>query len=205
MKLINSSIRESLFLITPRYLLGLILIITSFISAFLIGSASDRTITVWASSTDLAPGKIIEEKDITPVKVRLLSNAEQYLDAKVEIVGTSVVRRIGAAELIPSFALSARADTSLQRVPIQVERLMAPSGLSAGDIVDIFGVPNQMASQSGVVSELILESVGIEEIDNSGRELGGAIGITLLVPDSLVPDLISTMSEFNFLLVERIS
>ncbi len=192
-------------LFTPRYLLGLILIITSFISAFLISSASDRTITVWASSTDLAPGKIIEEKDITPVKVRLLSNAEQYLDASVEIVGTSVVRRIGAAELIPSFALSPQVDTSLQRVPIQVERLMSPVGLGAGDLVDIYGIPNQMASQSGVVSELILESVGIEEIDDSARELGGAIGITLLVPDSLVSDLISTMSEFNFLLVERIS
>ncbi len=190
---------------TPRYLLGLILIITSFISAFLISSASDRTITVWASSTDLAPGKIIEEKDITPVKVRLLSNAEQYLDASVEIVGTSVVRKIGAAELIPSFALSPQVDTSLQRVPIQVERLMSPVGLGAGDLVDIYGIPNQMASQSGVVSELILESVGIEEIDDSARELGGAIGITLLVPDSLVSDLISTMSEFNFLLVERIS
>ncbi|MEY3108641.1 MAG: hypothetical protein RL730_992 [Actinomycetota bacterium] len=192
-------------LFTPRYLLGLILIITSFISAFLISSASDRTITVWASSTDLAPGKIIEEKDITPVKVRLLSNAEQYLDASVEIVGTSVVRKIGAAELIPSFALSPQVDTSLQRVPIQVERLMSPVGLGAGDLVDIYGIPNQMASQSGVVSELILESVGIEEIDDSARELGGALGITLLVPDSLVSDLISTMSEFNFLLVERIS
>lgn len=192
-------------LFTPRYLLGLILIITSFISAFLISSASDRTITVWASSTDLAPGKIIEEKDITPVKVRLLSNAEQYLDASFEIVGTSVVRKIGAAELIPSFALSPQVDTSLQRVPIQVERLMSPVGLGAGDLVDIYGIPNQMASQSGVVSELILESVGIEEIDDSARELGGAIGITLLVPDSLVSDLISTMSEFNFLLVERIS
>lgn len=192
-------------LFTPRYLLGLILIITSFISAFLISSASDRTITVWASSTDLAPGKIIEEKDITPVKVRLLSNAEQYLDASVEIVGTSVVRKIGAAELIPSFALSPQVDTSLQRVPIQVERLMSPVGLGAGDLVDIYGIPNQMASQSGVVSELILESVGIEEIDDSARELGGAIGITLLVPESLVSDLISTMSEFNFLLVERIS
>lgn len=192
-------------LFTPRYLLGLILIITSFISAFLISSASDRTITVWASSTDLAPGKIIEEKDITPVKVRLLSNAEQYLDASVEIVGTSVVRKIGAAELIPSFALSPQVDTSLQPVPIQVERLMSPVGLGAGDLVDIYGIPNQMASQSGVVSELILESVGIEEIDDSARELGGAIGITLLVPDSLVSDLISTMSEFNFLLVKRIS
>ena len=192
-------------LFTPRYLLGLILIITSFISAFLISSASDRTITVWASSTDLAPGKIIEEKDITPVKVRLLSNAEQYLDASVEIVGTSVVRKIGAAELIPSFALSPQVDTSLQRVPIQVERLMSPVGLGAGDLVDIYGIPNQLASQSGVVSELILESVGIEEIDDSARELGGALGITLLVPDSLVSDLISTMNVFNFLLVERIS
>jgi hypothetical protein len=159
-KPINTTIRESLLLFTPRYLLGLILIITSFISAFLISSASDRTITVWASSTDLAPGKIIEEKDITPVKVRLLSNAEQYLDASVEIVGTSVVRKIGAAELIPSFALSPQVDTSLQRVPIQVERLMSPVGLGAGDLVDIYGIPNQMASQSGVVSELILESVG---------------------------------------------
>lgn len=205
MKPIKTTIRESLLLFTPRYLLGLILIITSFISAFLISSASDRTITVWASSTDLAPGKIIEEKDITPVKVRLLSNAEQYLDASVEIVGTSVVRKIGAAELIPSFALSPQVDTSLQRVPIQVERLMSPVGLGAGDLVDIYGIPNQMASQSGVVSELILESVGIEEIDDSARELGGALGITLLVPDSLVSDLISTMSEFNFLLVERIS
>lgn len=192
-------------LFTPRYLLGLILIITSFISAFLISSASDRTITVWASSTDLAPGKIIEEKDITPVKVRLLSNAEQYLDASVEIVGTSVVRKIGAAELIPSFALSPQVDTYLQRVPIQVERLMSPVGLGAGNLVDIYGIPNQMASQSGAVSELILESVGIEEIDDSARELGGALGITLLVPDSLVSDLISKMSEFNFLLVERIS
>ncbi len=204
-KSINSSIKETLFLLTPRYLLGLILIITSFLSAFLISSASDRTITVWASSTDLAPGKIIEEKDITPVKVRLLNNAEQYLDAKVEIVGTSVVRRIGAAELIPSFALSTQADTSLQRVPIQVERLMSPLGLSAGDIVDIYGVPNQLSSQTGVVSELILESVGVENIDNTGGEIGGAIGITLLVPDTLVPDLIATMSSFNFLLVERIS
>lgn len=204
-KSINSSIKETLFLLTPRYLLGLILIVTSFLSALLISSASDRTITVWASSTDLAPGKIIEEKDITPVKVRLLNNAEQYLDAKVEIVGTSVVRRIGAAELIPSFALSTQADTSLQRVPIQVERLMSPLGLSAGDIVDIYGVPNQLSSQSGVVSELILESVGVENIDNSGGEIGGAIGITLLVPDTLVPDLIATMSSFNFLLVERIS
>jgi hypothetical protein len=204
-KSINSSIKETLFLLTPRYLLGLILIVTSFLSALLISSASNRTITVWASSTDLAPGKIIEEKDITPVKVRLLNNAEQYLDAKVEIVGTSVVRRIGAAELIPSFALSTQADTSLQRVPIQVERLMSPLGLSAGDIVDIYGVPNQLSSQSGVVSELILESVGVENIDNSGGEIGGAIGITLLVPDTLVPDLIATMSSFNFLLVERIS
>ncbi len=203
MKGFNKTIRELLFVLTPRYLLGMALIAASFISAFLISSASDRTITVWASTTDLAPGKIIEPIDITPMRVRLLDNVDQYLKTTVPIIGSAVTRSIGVSELIPSFAISAIVDRSLQRVPIQIGPNMAPIGISGGDIVDLYGIPNQLSNQAGLPSELILESVAIEKVDLSSKEIGGAIGITLLVPETLVPDLVSTMGNFNFLLVER--
>jgi hypothetical protein len=80
---------------------------------------------------------------------------------------------------------------------------MAPIGASGGDIVDLYGIPNQLSNQAGLPSELILESVAIEKMDISSKEIGGAIGITLLVPENLVPDLISAMGNFNFLIVER--
>lgn len=203
MKSISKSFREFLFLLTPRYLLGLTLILASFIAAFLISSSADRTITVWASTADFPPGKIIEASDITPARVQLIDNAEQYLDTKLEIIGTAVTRSIGAAELIPSFAISKNIDTSLQKVPIQVARDLAPVGVQGGDIVDLYGIPNQSALQSGLVSELILESVAIYKIDETGRDLGGALGVTLLVPESLVADLISTIGNFNFIIVQR--
>ena len=74
MKSLEKSWRDISFFLTPRYLLGLVLIIASFISAFMISSASDRTVTVWASTGDLAPGEIITEEDITPMRVRLIEN-----------------------------------------------------------------------------------------------------------------------------------
>jgi hypothetical protein len=203
MKGLNKTVRELLFVLTPRYLLGLTLIAASFISAFLISSASDRTITVWASTSDLAPGKIIEPTDIAPMRVRLLDNADKYLMSTIPIIGSAITRSIGVSELIPAFAISPTVDRSLQRVPIQIGPNMAPIGASGGDIVDLYGIPNQLSNQAGLPSELILESVAIEKMDISSKEIGGAIGITLLVPENLVPDLISAMGNFNFLIVER--
>ena len=195
----------SLYL-TPRYLLGLILIISSFTSAYLISKASDKTVMVWAAAVDLAPGEVLRDSDLTKVRVRLLDNAEQYLDADNAITGAAVLRSIGAAELIPSFAIASDINPSLQVVPISIPREWAPLELTGGAIVDIYGIPNRNLQLTGEIRErsrLLLSEVAIDSVDSSSRDLGGRIGISLLVPDSEVETLISAINTSEFLLVRR--
>jgi hypothetical protein len=52
-------------------------------------------------------------------------------------------------------------------------------------------------------SRLILSAVAIDSIDAASRDLGGRIGISLLVPDIEVPDLIEAINSAEFLLVRR--
>ncbi|MFM8502215.1 MAG: SAF domain-containing protein, partial [Actinomycetota bacterium] len=129
--------------LNPRYLLGLILILASFSSAYLISKSSDRMITVWGANVDLAPGEMIEADDLKVIRVRLPDNAAQYLDSKTDLIGTTVLRAIGSSELIPSFALTSEIDLSLARVPISIAREWAPIELRNGSLVDIYGIPNR--------------------------------------------------------------
>ena len=143
---------------------------------------------------DLAPGEVIESSDITRVRVRLPENAAQYLDGSARIEGASVLRSIGAAELIPSFAISSEIDETLVQVPISVPRELSPMEISGGAVVDIYGLPNRSNQMSGIT---------IDSVDDSTRELGGRVGVTLLVPNDLVLRLVTAMNDYELLLVRR--
>lgn len=161
---------------------------------------------VWAATVDLAPGEVLTETDLTKVRVRLLDNPEQYLSSNNSITGAAVLRSIGAAELIPSFAISSEASPNLQIVPISIPREWAPLELRSGAIVDVYGIPKrsmEIMGDSRNQSRLILSAVAIDSIDAASRDLGGRIGISLLVPDIEVPDLIEAINSAEFLLVRR--
>ena len=195
----------SLYL-TPRYILGLILILTSFSSAYLISKTSEKTVMVWAATIDLAPGEVLTNSDLTKVRVRLLDNPEQYLSADTQITGAAVLRPIGAAELIPSFAVSNEIDLNLQVVPISIQREWAPIELNNGTIVDVYGIPNRnldLMTQAKTRSRLLLSAVAIDSVDASSRDLGGRIGVSILVPETEVENLVSAISSNEFLLVRR--
>ena len=190
--------------VSPRYIFGLILIISSFASAFVISRAADRTYLVWSASVDLAPGEVLTQEDLLAVRVRLPDNAEQYLDATRDITGASVLRSIGAAELIPSFALSSKVIQKLKVVPVSIPREWAPVELQSGSIVDVYAIPNQTSaqfSQERIRTRLLLAEISIDNVDLSSRDLGGRIGISLLVPEAEVAKLVSVMSDHQFLLV----
>jgi len=192
--------------LNPRYLLGLILILASFSSAYLISKSSDRMITVWGANVDLAPGEMIEADDLKVIRVRLPDNAAQYLDSKTDLIGTTVLRAIGSSELIPSFALTSEIDLSLARVPISIARELAPIELRNGSLVDIYGIPNranQFSQDSNPSSRLLLSNIAIDSVDASSRELGGRIGMTVLVPQARVEAIVSAISKYEFLLVSK--
>lgn len=197
----NFSIRSYL-----KTILGGCLIAASFISALVISNSSSRMITVWSAAVDLGKGEVITAEDVVISKVLLPSNAANYIDGQVSIIGSSVVRAIGAEELIPAYAVSEQIDEQLQQVPIAIAFSQVPKDIGSGQRVDIYGITkSELRSQnleSGrYKSRLIASDLVIDQVDNQANTLGGDLVITLLVPRTIIPNLIEDLGNYNFILV----
>jgi len=197
----NFSIRSYL-----KTILGGCLIAASFISALVISNSSSRMITVWSAAVDLGKGEVITAEDVVISKVLLPSNAANYIDGQVSIIGSSVVRAIGAEELIPAYAVSEQIDEQLQQVSIAISTSQVPKDIGSGQRVDIYGITkSELRSQnleSGrYKSRLIASDLVIDQVDNQANTLGGDLVITLLVPRPIIPNLIEDMGNYDFILV----
>jgi hypothetical protein len=197
----NFSIRSYL-----KTILGGCLIAASFISALVISNSSSRMITVWSAAVDLGEGEVITAEDVVISKVLLPSNAANYIDGQVSIIGSSVVRAIGAEELIPAYAVSEQIDEQLQQVPIAIAFSQVPKDIGSGQRVDIYGITkSELRSQnleSGrYKSRLIASDLVIDQVDYQANTLGGDLVITLLVPRTIIPNLIEDMGNYDFILV----
>ena len=197
----NFSIRSYL-----KTILGGCLIAASFISALVISNSSSRMITVWSAAVDLGKGEIITAEDVVISKVLLPSNAANYIDGQVSIIGSSVVRAIGIDELIPAYALSSQVDEQLQQVPIAIAFSQVPKDIGSGQRVDIYGITkSELRSQSlesvRYKSRLIASDLVIDQVDNQANTLGGDLVLTLLVPRPIIPNLIEDMGNYDFILV----
>ncbi|MEY3685951.1 MAG: hypothetical protein RJB00_901 [Actinomycetota bacterium] len=197
----NFSIRSYL-----KTILGGCLIAASFISALVISNSSSRMITVWSAAVDLGKGEVITAEDVVISKVLLPSNAANYIDGQVSIIGSSVVRAIGAEELIPAYAVSEQIDEQLQQVPIAIAFSQVPKDIGSGQRVDIYGITkSELRSQNlesdRYKSRLIASDLVIDQVDNQANTLGGDLVITLLVPRTIIPNLIEDMGNYNFILV----
>ena len=197
----NFSIRSYL-----KTILGGCLIAASFISALVISNSSSRMVTVWSAAVDLGKGEVITAEDVVISKVLLPSNAANYIDGQVSIIGSSVVRAIGAEELIPAYAVSEQIDEQLQQVPIAIAFSQVPKDIGSGQRVDIYGITkSELRSQnleSGrYKSRLIASDLVIDQVDNQANTLGGDLVITLLVPRTIIPNLIEDMGNYDFILV----
>ena len=197
----NFSIRSYL-----KTILGGCLIAASFISALVISNSSSRMITVWSAAVDLDKGEVITAEDVVISKVLLPGNAGNYIDGQVYIIGSSVVRAIGIDELIPAYALSSQVDEQLQQVPIAIAFSQVPKDIGSGQRVDIYGITkSELRTQSlesgRYKSRLIASDLVIDQVDNQANTLGGDLVITLLVPRTIIPNLIEDMGNYDFILV----
>ena len=197
----NFSIRSYL-----KTILGGCLIAVSFISALVISNSSSRMITVWSAAVDLDKGEVITAEDVVISKVLLPGNAGNYIDGQVSIIGSSVVRAIGIDELIPAYALSSQVDEQLQQVPIAIAFSQVPKDIGSGQRVDIYGITkSELRTQSlesgRYKSRLIASDLVIDQVDNQANTLGGDLVITLLVPRTIIPNLIEDMGNYEFVLV----
>lgn len=126
-----------------RLLLGVLLVLVSVVVGARVLSTADRSVLVWAATTDLTAGSQLTRSDLEPVRVRLFETGSRYLRADREPpVGYVVSRGIGSGELLPQDALSRPgSDVDFRLVTVPVETGHYPPSLHDDQRVDLWVTP----------------------------------------------------------------
>lgn len=187
------------FLKNSRLAMGLALLIIALSAASLISKEANRTVLVWASVGDLAPGQVITPTDITPASVLLAQTAKNYLSSSAQIVGTTVISKISAGDLIPVAAISTEVDSSDKRlVPLTVEITDLPIALVRGDVIDIYAIAKK-DSNSIITPELLAAGVSIEQVLE--RSNSGSVSVLVILNNDQVLSALNLITDSRLIIV----
>ena len=187
------------FLKNSRLAMGLALLIIALSAASLISKEANRTVLVWASVGDLAPGQVIMPTDITPASVLLAQTAKNYLASSAQIVGTTVISKISAGDLIPVAAISTEVDSLDKRlVPLAVEITDLPIALVRGDVIDIYAIAKK-DSNSIITPELLAAGVSVEQVLE--RSNSGSVSVLVVLNNDQVLSALNLITDSRLVIV----
>ena len=187
------------FLKNSRLAMGLALLIIALSAASLISKEANRTVLVWASVGDLAPGQVITPTDITPASVLLAQTAKNYLSSSAQIVGTNVISKISAGDLIPVAAISTEVDSLDKRlVPLTVEITDLPIALVRGDVIDIYAIAKK-DSNSIITPEILAAGVSVEQVLE--RSNSGSVSVLVILNNDQVLSALNLITDSRLVIV----
>jgi len=185
-----------------RLAMGLALFIVAICSGQLIAKEANRTVMVWATQGDLAPGQLISQSDIKSVSVLLPQSAKNYLSAEAEIIGALVLTHISVGDLIPTSSITSTSQGLDQRfVPLTLEITDLPVDLTRGEIIDIYGIPNR-DSKSIASPQLVAESISVSSVNE--RNNSGKVSVLVILKSDLVMPTLAMLADSRLIIVRSI-
>ena len=182
-----------------RLAMGFALFIIALTAANLISKEANRTVLVWATTGELAPGQIIQESDITPASVLLTQSAKNYLSASAEIVGTTVLTKISAGDLIPVAAIGAGDNPVNQRfVPLTIEISDLPISLVRGDLIDLYAISKSNAKEV-IAPALLASAITVEQVLE--RNNSGVVSVLVILENEQVLPTLNFLTDSRLILV----
>jgi hypothetical protein len=184
-----------------RLAMGLALFIIALTAASLISKEANRTVLVWASTGELAPGQVIEQSDLTSTSVLLAQSAKNYLSTSAQIIGTTVLTKISAGDLIPVAAIANEVSANNQRlVPLTIEISDLPIALSRGDVIDIYEIAKTNAKES-ISPTLLVSAVSVEQVLE--RSNSGVVSVLVILENEQVISTLNYLTDSRLILVRN--
>lgn len=184
-----------------RLAMGLGLLIFSLLAASLIAKEANRTVLVWATKNDLAPGELITGNDIIAVSALLPESAKNYLSASAQIIGGVVLRQISTGDLIPATAVSSSSDSFNSRlIPLTVELTDMPLGLGRGDVIDIYAIAKRDSKITE--PELLAANVSVSQVLE--RTNSGIGSVLVILDNSQILPTLQLLSDSRIIIVRSI-
>lgn len=105
-----------------RSIVAIALIVASFLSAFILSRAANRTELVWSARTLLNRGDVVTMENLELRRVAMSSIATIYFGGSENILRSGVLREIHKGELIPRTAIGSDLKVlSKSQAPISVQ------------------------------------------------------------------------------------
>ena len=185
-----------------KLVLGLSILLIAIFTAGLISKEANRTVEVWATKSNLAPGMRLSDQDLIKVSVLLPENSKNYISGQAQIIGALVVNQVNVGDLIPVASIAAVPNSLNQRhVPITTEITDSPINLQRGDVVDIYAVPTRDSKITTEV-QLVGQSISLSEVlkeNNSGK-----VSVVAIFSDDQVLPILQIMSDTRVIIVRSV-
>jgi len=179
--------------------MGASLLIISLLCASLIAKEANRTVMVWATKTDLAPGEVITESDLSSVTVLLPQSANNYLSSNAKIIGAYVITKVNSGDLIPAASVSNSAETLNARLfPLTTEITDMPLGLGRGSVIDIYAI-NKRDTKSISSPVLLASDVSVSNILE--RNNSGIASVVVILRNEQVLPLLEVVADSRLIIV----
>lgn len=189
-----------------RLLVGVLIVAAAVAVGSRVVAAADDTVGVYAVRSTLPAGTALSPEDVMVERVRLSSGTAGYLAATGPVPsGQVLLRTVGAGELLPRSAVGDAA--ALRRRPVSIPLDgVAPSGLTAGSLVDVW-VSARASRNAGAgfrPPERLAERAEVFHVDAPGTGLTAGREVTvqvLLGPGELTAVLDAQANEARIALV----
>lgn len=161
-------------------MVAVVLIASSFLSAYALSALANRTQLMWGVRTALVEGSKVSYSNLVARRVALPDGDAAYISAEHDISNFMVVKSVEAGELIPASAITQNADARLMSaVPISIHSADVPLALLPGEPINIYHVGDPHLSQEVGAPTLVLAHAFILGIDRNTQNMGGDLTLTI--------------------------
>jgi hypothetical protein len=153
---------------------GVLLVVASVLAGATLFSRADDTVAVWAARSDLAAGSSVGPEDLVRRQVRFTDAgaADRYLAAGASLpTGATLVRDVGAGELLPRAALGRGPSRPLVQVPLSTASELVPATVRPGSVVDVWVAPGDQADPGEDRAVRVLDDVVVVDVPSSDSSL----------------------------------
>jgi hypothetical protein len=159
----------------PRLVVGVVIVAVSVLLGVQLFNRADDTVSVWAVRADLRSGTTVGADDLEPRDVRFsdAQDADRYVPADSPVPGgTTLVRDVGAGELLPRAALGESGSSSLVEVPVAVAAEAVPATVGTGSVIAVWVTPDRAPGDDEGESVLVFDDVVVVAAPRTGSALG---------------------------------
>jgi hypothetical protein len=197
----------------PRLLVGVVVVAASGLAGALL-LTGEETVEVWAVRDDLSAGRQVGLDALERREVRFADQAaaDRYVSADHRLpADATLVRDVGAGELLPRRALVVGERPDVLEVPLTVPGESVPATVRPGSVVDVWVAPGPegaLGDEAAGRAALVLEEVRVVSLSRGATALGPAAARQVIVgvgpsQEAGLPEALARLSSGDVVLVRR--